>query len=504
MVIITQTRRAVAGETGEASGIKRSITAIAVFMAGIFASNCSAFDSPKPGYISNITFAPQLELRGVYSDNLFLTDNNKQSDFVTVVSPGINIVSDGARARFNFTYILQGLLYASESEFNDINNRLAGSGNIELYKDHLFLDVDGTVGQENIANFGARQQDNINVFGDRRDVSIYTISPYWLQRYGNYADIELRLRHNEIDIADDDLNDTIEDQFLASVTSGRRFARLEWELYAEATNVSFGQGPDSKFNEISGEVAYLINARYAVFGTLGYEDNDFPTTSNMDLSGSIWNVGARWTLGPRTRMELSYGERFFGANVFFDLQHTSRRTTWILNYSKEATLASEQIARRGAFAVVDDIADIIIDPDTGDPLPIDGELANFSNEVFIREIFTGGVDLNGRRTNVSIRGYVESRDFSITQEQQDVNGLYVFATRALNLNTTLTASFGWSRGESTVIQPFQTYDGALGAIRQMSSRLSVALAYNYRHRDSDTPNDDFTENRIDLTALIIF
>jgi uncharacterized protein (PEP-CTERM system associated) len=504
MAIITQVSRTAGEEAEEAQKVKTNITIPAILIGTFMFLDCWAFDSPKPSFLSNVQFAPQIDIRGVYTDNLFLTEANEKSDFVGVVTPGINIIGNGSRASFDLTYRIQGLLYASESDLNDVYQQVAGAGNVEVFENHLFLDMNGSFGQQNVANFGARNRDNIAGGGNRRDVAVYTVSPYWLQRFGNWADAEIRFSHNDVKVDNQGGNDSTEDQFLTIVTSGTRFARLTWEFYAESTDISFDQGSDAQFREITGEVSYQLNSRFALLGKLGYEDNDFASVQNTDLSGEVWSIGTRWTPSARTQLELRYGDRFFGSEVFLDFRHISRRATWIANYRKEPELARNQLLRRGPFVVADGIGDTIVDPVTGDPLPIDGALATINDEVFIRQVFSAGVDIQGKRTFLQLRGYSESRDYSITQRQEDVNGMFANATRALNRTTNLVASFDWSQGESNQIDSFDDYEGYLGAVRQLSTKLSVAAGYNFRQRNSNRANNDFTENRFTLSALIAF
>ena len=69
---------------------------------------------------------PYISLQGQYDDNLFLTQDNKTSDFITTVTPGLKYKNEGPAYKFDLGFDLGMNFYASHSDLNYIsyNGRL--------------------------------------------------------------------------------------------------------------------------------------------------------------------------------------------------------------------------------------------------------------------------------------------------------------------------------------------------------------------------------------------
>ena len=64
---------------------------------------------------------PYISVQGLYDDNLYLTQDNKTSDFITTVTPGIKYKNEGSAHKFDLGFDLGFNFYASQSELNYIS-----------------------------------------------------------------------------------------------------------------------------------------------------------------------------------------------------------------------------------------------------------------------------------------------------------------------------------------------------------------------------------------------
>ena len=64
---------------------------------------------------------PYISLQGLYDDNLFLTQDNKTSDFITTVTPGLKYKNEGPAHKFDLGFDLGMNFYASHSDLNYIS-----------------------------------------------------------------------------------------------------------------------------------------------------------------------------------------------------------------------------------------------------------------------------------------------------------------------------------------------------------------------------------------------
>lgn len=78
---------------------------------------------------------PELNLREVFTDNVFRTQNNTKSDFVSTISPQLQLKSDWARHEFNLLASADIYKYASETSENREDLNLAGDFRVDVMKD---------------------------------------------------------------------------------------------------------------------------------------------------------------------------------------------------------------------------------------------------------------------------------------------------------------------------------------------------------------------------------
>src|SRR5688572_17605371 len=65
---------------------------------------------------------PSIGLRGTYTDNVSLTAAPERGEFVTQISPAINVNGRGSRFNASLNYTADALFYARNSEENRLAN----------------------------------------------------------------------------------------------------------------------------------------------------------------------------------------------------------------------------------------------------------------------------------------------------------------------------------------------------------------------------------------------
>ncbi len=89
-------------------------------------------------WAKEVDIQPSISTRLGYSDNIDLDATNEKDDFFLRVTPAISFKREGARVKSNLNYSLSGLLYASESDDNEIQHRLAANAASEIIKHSFF------------------------------------------------------------------------------------------------------------------------------------------------------------------------------------------------------------------------------------------------------------------------------------------------------------------------------------------------------------------------------
>ncbi|MEJ2516410.1 MAG: TIGR03016 family PEP-CTERM system-associated outer membrane protein, partial [Gammaproteobacteria bacterium] len=134
---------------------------------------------------ANWEITPRLTLSETWTDNATLGGaGEEQSDWVTAVAPGIEVIADTARLKGLLDYEYQYLWYLDERDFSDGYHNLGASGTAEIIEQHFFLDGLAEYSQADIDPLGKVAQSNIYRTGNRTDYFLLGMEPYWQDRFG--------------------------------------------------------------------------------------------------------------------------------------------------------------------------------------------------------------------------------------------------------------------------------------------------------------------------------
>ena len=472
------------------------------------------------------TVVPELSVKEVFTDNVFLTASDEEEDFVTELTPRINIYGNAKRASVRVNYALQGLLYANNGDENTHFHQLFSAGVFELVRQLVFIDGSATITQQNrtdtgrgvFTNFGPGTflggvGDNISVTGERTTVTTYGLSPYLVQRLGDWADAELRFGYDDVSESDEDepvdgsrrTTDSTSQRYYAKIESGSRFNELPWSATFERRDIDYENADSTTFQELLGTVGFVYSPELSLVGSLGHEDNSFRSAGDAG-SGIIWDVGVRWTPSGRTTLEATYGRRFFGDRYFFNLSHESRRTKWHLSYdevpytARDAQIDEAVAARGGAIP--------IIDPVTGLPTVSGAGIPRLSDEVYVQRRLSGGLVIEAGRNDFDILVFQEERDYQSSGLGDEFWGASILWTRNISRLTYLDMSAGWTSVDTNIDSIDERQDDLLGLHvglrRELGRHLTSTIEYRRVERSSTDPTADLVENRISAGIRLAF
>ena len=479
------------------------------------------------------TVVPELSVKEVFTDNLFLTASDEEQDLVTELTPRINIYGNARRASVRVNYAPQGLLYANNGDENTLFHQLFSAGVCELVRQLVFIDGSATITQQNrtdtgrgvFTNFGPGTflggvGDNISITGERTTVTTYHLSPYLVQRLGDWADAELRFGYDDVSRSDQDeplddsrgTTDSTSQRYYAKIESGSRFNELPWKATFERQEIDYENADSTTFQELLGTVRFVYSPELSPVGSLGYEDNSFRSAGDP-ARGIIWDVGVRWTPSGRTALEATYGRRFFGDRYFFNLSHESRRTKWHITYdevpytARQAQIAEAVAAGGGAIPVIDPVTGLPTVSGAGIPTLND----TLSDEVYVQRRLSGGVVLEAGRNDFNILVFQEERDYQATGVRgvrDDFWGASVLWTRNISRLTYLDMSVGWTSVEANSSLLVPRKDDLLGLHvglrRELGRHLISTIEYRRVERSSTDPMADLVENRISAGIRLVF
>ncbi|MCB1760181.1 MAG: TIGR03016 family PEP-CTERM system-associated outer membrane protein [Gammaproteobacteria bacterium] len=441
-----------------------------------------------------------LTVRTVVSDNIHLSDDDKDSDINFRITPSIGLSKDGRYNRVRFNYGLSFQKYLDEAADEDLKHDLTASWHSELYRDLFYLDVNANAGQSLISNSGPGTGDDINTTGNTTQTYTYSISPYIRRSLGSVAELELRFKHDEVIHDNAASRDSSSQMFQLDLSSGRDFQKIGWNIDGSAKRVKRdGSGSDDKYRKIRAEISYALNSNWRPHLYVGYEDNDFTTNTDTPRD-SIYGAGVTWTPGPRTTLRLEYGHRFYGRDGSFSLSHRQRRSVLTASFSRDITSSREELLQRQTFVLVDAFGNPVANPALAvGAIALDSP--DLSNDIYILDSFRLGYTVQmGRRDTVDLSAHHSRRDNQRTGGEETRWGLGANWSHSFTANLSGKLNLSWETAdEGTGSGDDDRWSLGLGVVQKLSERTSFSFDLRHANRDSSTPGSDYSENRATLT-----
>ncbi|MEO0410292.1 MAG: TIGR03016 family PEP-CTERM system-associated outer membrane protein [Pseudomonadota bacterium] len=463
-----------------------------------------------PIAVAQIEVTPRLQVLQTWTDTANLDVNGTNGDFITTISPGVNISGATARVQTFIDYTLNGLVFWKDSSNSDIRHQLQAAVNTEVIRDRFFVDVRGGI-QQQFQNFGGQivnfQQ---NFTQNRITVQNYAVNPRWQEEIGSFATAtaQYTFRITELEREGDAspvgaLSDNIGHSGSFSLKSGPAFQKLRWDWTTryQSNNRTFN---DLRFERASSilDLDYNFSRKLSLLGSVGYEEFS-DNTLREDQESVVWDVGFRFTPGPRLSLEGRVGERFggtvFSASASYRFSQTD---TLQASYSEDVNVPNQLGANRFGN-VVDLDGDNI--PDFDEPIDeILGQDAFLTDAVFQQKSGQLTLARNLRRTSASVNAFWQQRNFAANDFTTEVYGASLGGQYRLDGAQSIAANVTYrntkfpNRGSDNfiAISPSYTYT--------ISPNLNASARYNFSKRFSNSAALDRTINSISLTFAATF
>ncbi|WP_439136193.1 TIGR03016 family PEP-CTERM system-associated outer membrane protein, partial [Pseudomaricurvus sp.] len=273
-----------------------------------------------------------VSVREVYTDNVCLSSDDEQSEFITTVTPSFSVNGSGGRATFNLygAVEINNLTDSNKcssvgSNDDNFNPSLNGSGNVELVSNLLYVDGTARIQQNSIDPFQASGDTNLNRNGNRNTTYDYSISPYLTHRFNDVAQVYLRYTYDNQENSESVVGNSDQQLVTASVSGIPGRSKLSWSVLGSYQKISYDEesstpNQQDELSSVNFNLGYQVNRKWKIFGSVGEEINEFETVSD-DNDGDIWSAGFRWTPSPRTDVLISGGQRFFDNTPKVSITH---------------------------------------------------------------------------------------------------------------------------------------------------------------------------------------
>ena len=441
--------------------------------------------------------SPAVTLEQTYTDNALLSNDDPESESVTVVSPSISAYREGARASLDFNYAPEYRYYWQDTEDDELVNFLRAEGDVELMEDHIFLDGWATADLTTITSSGGTGIGGLSGLDETTEVYTVGASPYFRSRLGNVSLFEARYTLDTVLYDDGDLDESVGQRVDLVLGSGPAFTSQIWEISAFANQVDYdSQDEDNEVSQVRAELAQQLTRQWALAFAAGYEDYDL--VLNEDFDGSLWSVGIIYTPNIRTRLALGGGERAFGDDYYLDFSHSSRRTVWTANYSRDFTSARDELLRPTLFQRQDAFGNLIRDAVLESPPDVDREGGPAINaEYYELESFSTSFTFVASRTVFTLSASRDDRTYeTATPDTQDI---YAVARLSRDISQKTNAYLRLSRSDHE--EEGLDYDEwvvALGGSYQLGPRTSLGARLARLDREGEIDTETYDENSFSI------
>lgn len=458
-----------------------------------------------------------------FSDNMCLSDKDQISDNFATVTPDIRVSGRGARASVSLAGSLQ---YNSLGEsdlncFSGVNTRAANRetwlpnlryrGDLELVEDWLTLESDATAQTTNIDPFAAGSansldgRDNVNV------VYQYGAGARIQRRLFNSANMLMRYNYNEQVNGVTQLGDSSENlgEFDLNTEGGNsRLAVGVSGRYSEVTYQGNINEPafDNRLSSAEARASLQLSTSWQTNALVGKEWNEF-TSSDPDIDGSYWDAGLRWSPNDRVEVGIGTGQRFFGSTPRMNIRYRHKRSELSADYSRSLTLPRNLRAASGGF---DDPFDPGFDTGNGgipDVSPtVSGESTFIGNKPLINERLSLRYSYSTTRSTISLTGSnsKQKRLEDLTEATFSSLGLALSRSMTSRLSASMSVTWSEQDGQGGTVgalsEPSESWFATLGLNRRLGSSTTMSMRYQHNLRESDAVLNEYTENRITLSA----
>ena len=315
---------------------------------------------------------PALTLGETFDDNVNLAPAGSHVwDFITSVSPEIDVAGNTGKTTLAVVYDPQELIYARSSPHSVLQQRFLGTGTTTLWPETLFFDASASIAQAFIHPTGPIAASTLTTSNNLTTTYATNASPYLREHLGSWSDSESRYRFSTAStsasgIADEQIHEARE-----TLVSGEAFGRLGWELTGDWTRLSRAHDPTdplggiaSKDELLRSDFTYPVYEAVSIVGGVGWERIVDPTFSPQP-KGVIWDAGLSYQPNPLVAATLTYGRRFATTDIEFNGTYNldpALRLSAIYTQTIQTSLA--QIAGNTS-----QITPATVLPGTGTPVP---------------------------------------------------------------------------------------------------------------------------------------
>lgn len=455
-----------------------------------------------PAHAGEWTISPFVSASTTITDNANAAndDEDRNSDQVLTVSPGVRVSGSGGRISLNLSYA-NNQFFSRQGQSDDTSsNTLTANGRAEVWDRVAFIDLTSSISREVVDPAQANTSSDLGADNNRTTVQTLSVQPFFLHHFGNWLETESRSTFEITRTEDDSISNTQSTGSNFSLTSGRRFSVFTFGgNFSREKETREDGAPRSISTTLDTNYRMRISRRFSLISSLGWETIDDPTLTD-EPKGFIWEIGFSAQPSSRSSIEATVGDRFESTTYGLDASYRfSSRSNMTASYSEEITTSQEQRNDNLDF-LISDGAGGFIDARTGLPFDSASSELGFQTSLFRQKVLGLTFNTTRRRGSYSAGLNWERRETDSTGIEETVLAINASASRTLSsrMSASVTTSVSFTDFGTTD----QRTDRDISLTGSLTYRLmentNAALSYTRSQTNSSEGSNNFQENTVTI------
>lgn len=292
---------------------------------------------------------PRLGFSQSWTDNLRLSEHDKDAALITTVSPGISIVRNSGAVRASLDYSLNGIAYLKTNQASQIQNALAATARAEIIPGTLSIDAQASIGQQSTSAFGLQSTPTLGSQGavstlsnqNQHETGRLSVSPALGGQLGGIANFNLRGDFSITEVRGSGIGDGRSSGGTLSI-SQLSPGVLSWFLQAGIRQSRFSGAPSNRNESLTAGLNYRPDPDWAFSANVGQERSDYLTTGGEgnSQSGVTGGATASWAPTPRTSVSSNWQRHRYGNSHGLNFSHRMQNSVWQLSDNRSVMLGN--------------------------------------------------------------------------------------------------------------------------------------------------------------------
>jgi len=470
---------------------------------------------------------PAISATETYTDNVTLSSEDKNSEFISQINPGFSVSAKGRRIKLNGRYSLSYINYWDATYSDRYVNQGGLSANFEFVKRHLDVDAAVAVSEQVIDPTKVTAFDEQAVTNNRTETRSVLLSPTLKNRFGRYADSLLAYQHSRVGYSTKQINSSYDNLLKYSLSSGKWFKQLAWSGNAL---IQSSKQKNSNKSQVNGRLEYSVVRKWKLFMTghlqkrnymiTGFKDSRYfvkneiglvwtPTRkvyleagggvvlnsqalsqNTLDIEQRIWRAKIVVNPTSRTLFEIGREQAIFGQRIYSNFKHYTKKTIWSSTYTE--TIVTPQQSRY--IADFEAKAENVNSDDISELSELNRLI---SNDVILRKRLDTSGKIKRKKLNLIGSVFYEKGEYQTIKKidnRYGINGILEFDLSNLSSAFVNSAVQRYRFDEQSRIDNIVMIK--TGFSRNIGKNMKASLIYSLQKRSVNSGGVAYTSNKL--------